>query len=299
VVLAQGVYESSISIKNIVPPENYSEIVKPIIDALASTPDIQAFSNGAFQKNNWNDDSVVPVARVTFYKDEDVAPAEDQYGNEYYKYISKAFVPVQKLGVMSELDRRILTVPPYSSDAEYDFLKIRKITTLKNGDMIDISTGMSITNAAVYNRRKSGDLSVDDIYGYQKVKDGSGNPVTDYKGNYIYKLVNLWGDGNLAVEHYPDGRRSIYNNGTVQIDNEIPDNDIISFYGGTLKTETNIVPSQPVEQAPPSKTGLSTPSGKLKLRDGKEYNISDINASLLESIGYKPSEIGKLLKSIC
>ena len=301
VVLAQGVYESSISIKNIVPPENYSEIVKPVIDALASTPDVQAFSNGAFQKNNWNDDSVVPVARVTFYEDETVAPSEDQYGNEYYKYISKAFTPVEQLGVKSELDRRILTVPPNSSDAQYDFLKIHKITTLKNGDMIDISTGMSITNAAVYNRRKSGDLSVDDIYGYQKVKDGSGNPVTDYKGRYVYKLVNLWGDGNRAVEYYSYSRRSIYNNGTVQIDNEIPDNDIISFYGGALKPETNIVPSQPVEEAPAvaaSTTGISTASGKLKLRDGKEYNISDINASLLESIGYKPKEIGKLLKSI-
>ena len=298
VALAQGVYESSISIKNIIPAESYSEMVKPVIDALASTPDIQAFSNGAFQKNNWNDDNVVPVARVTFYEDENVAPSEDQYGNEYYKYISKAFQPVEQLGVKSELDRRILTVSPMSSDAQYDFLKIRKITTLKNGDMIDISTGISTTSAAVYNRRKSGDLSVDEIYGYQKVKDGADNPVTDYKGRYIYKLVNLWGDGNRAVEYYPYSKRSIYNNGTVQIDNEIPDNDIISLYGGVLKAEANIVPSQPVEQARPS-TGLSTPSGKLKLRDGKEYNISDINASLLESIGYKPSEIGKLLKSIC
>ncbi len=44
---------------------------------------------------------------------------------------------------------------------------------------------------------------------------------------------------------------------------------------------------------------ISTPSGKLKLKDGKEYLISDINSELLKSIGYKPAEIGKLLKSIC
>jgi predicted NAD-dependent protein-ADP-ribosyltransferase YbiA (DUF1768 family) len=44
---------------------------------------------------------------------------------------------------------------------------------------------------------------------------------------------------------------------------------------------------------------ISTPSGKLKLKDGNEYLISDINSELLKSIGYKPTEIGKLLKSIC
>jgi hypothetical protein len=49
----------------------------------------------------------------------------------------------------------------------------------------------------------------------------------------------------------------------------------------------------------PSGQGLITASGKLKLKDGKEYLISDINAELLQSIGYKPKEIGKLLKSIC
>jgi hypothetical protein len=58
--------------------------------------------------------------------------------------------------------------------------------------------------------------------------------------------------------------------------------------------EFKLIPTQPAA----STTGISTASGKLKLRDGKEYNISDINASLLESIGYKPKEIGKLLKSI-
>ena len=60
----------------------------------------------------------------------------------------------------------------------------------------------------------------------------------------------------------------------------------------TLKKET-------VKPVTPSGKGLNTSSGKLKLKDGKEYLISDINAELLQSIGYKPKDIGKLLKSIC
>jgi len=253
IALIQGTYDSSISIKNIIPPESYSEVVKPIIDGLAPTPDIKLFSKGAFQKNNWNDDAIVPVANVTFKVDDNAIPSQDQYGNEYYRYISPSFTPIQGLGISNDLDRRIMLLSPKynASDVQYEFLKIRKITRVKQtGELIDIETGMSVSDAAIYNRRKSGDMSVDDVYGYQKVRDGLGNPVMTADGRYIYKLTNLWGDGNRAVEHYSDSRRSIYNNATVQIDNEISDSDIINYFGGVPKSEEEVVPSQPVEQAP-------------------------------------------------
>jgi Holliday junction resolvasome RuvABC DNA-binding subunit len=37
----------------------------------------------------------------------------------------------------------------------------------------------------------------------------------------------------------------------------------------------------------------------ITLKDGKEYNKSDINSNMLEALGYNPKEIGKILKSIC
>ena len=80
-------------------------------------------------------------------------------------------------------------------------------------------------------------------------------------------------------------------NGTVQIDNEISDADLIKFFGPALAPVETVLPSQTAK--------VSTPSGKLKLRDGNEYAIADINANLLEKIGYTPKEIGKLLKAIC
>lgn len=251
VALIQGVYDSSISIKNIIPPEKYSEKVKPIIDSLAPTLDVQLFSKGAFQKNNWNDDNVMPVAKIKLFEDESVAPFEDQYGNQYYRYKSPSFGAIKELGIKDDLDRRIMLIDPKfnSSDAQYEFLKVRRITLIENlGELVDMETGLTITNAAVYNRRKSGDLSVDNVYGYQKVRDALGNPVTTYKGEYVYKLVNLLGDGNRASEYYADNRRSIYNNGTVQIDNEIPDEDIINYFSGVVKAEKQVVPSQLVDE---------------------------------------------------
>jgi len=47
------------------------------------------------------------------------------------------------------------------------------------------------------------------------------------------------------------------------------------------------------------KNNIYTESRMLKLKDGKSYNISEINSTLLDSLGYTPKEAGKLLKLIC
>ena len=124
----------------------------------------------------------------------------------------------------------------------------------------------------------------------------NGDPVVTAKGEHVYKLVNLYGDGALVSEYYTDGRKSVIDNNTVKIDTEIPDADLIRFFAPRIETKAVPLEEKPAE---PTSTKITTPSGKLKLKDGKEYLISDINAALLEKIGYKPKEIGKLLKSIC
>jgi hypothetical protein len=70
------------------------------------------------------------------------------------------------------------------------------------------------------------------------VYNKAGEPVTyqevDFRGNvitkHVYKLINLYGDGNLVSEYYTDNRKSVLENGTVKIDREIPDEDIITYF---------------------------------------------------------------------
>lgn len=266
IAIIQGTHDSSISIQNIIPPENYSEFVKPIIDSLAPTLDVQAFANGSFQKNNWQDNDIVPVARVTFLLNEAYKTSEDQYGNISEKYTSPSFTEIKGLGINSETDRRILLLSPKynSDDIQYEFLKIRRITTVnkKTGQKIDVFTGMTLTDANIYSRRKSGDLTVDDIYGYQKVRDGL-NPVLTNKGQYVYKQVNLLGDGQFATEHYTDGRPSIYNNGSVAVD-EISDADIINFYNKSIPIKPIVTPVTPITPAPIVKQAPKQVSGAPK-----------------------------------
>ena len=58
VAILQGTYQSAISIKNIIPIEDYANKVKPAIDSVSSDLNADNFSKGAFERNNWNDENV-------------------------------------------------------------------------------------------------------------------------------------------------------------------------------------------------------------------------------------------------
>ena len=287
--LLQGTYQTAISIRNIIPIEDLSPMIKPVIDSLSSTEEIKNFSKGAFYRNNWKDNTIVPSVQPKFFAASEMPIGEDPSGNEVYQYYSPLFPNIEYFDVQS-IDRKVLLLSEIynSSDVKYDFVKIpRVVTDKKTGEMIDMENGQTVTRAMFARQKAQGDLSLKDVFGYQKVKYSNGEPLVTAKGEHVYKLVNLYGDGQLASEYYLESKPSVLNNGTVQVDNEIPDANLIKFFG----VEEVVVPSQTAK--------VSTPSGNLKLKDGNEYPISDINAQLLEKIGYTPNEIGKLLKAIC
>ena len=287
--LLQGTYQTAISIRNIIPVEDLSPMIKPVIDSLSSTEEIKSFSKGAFYRNNWKDNTIVPFVQPKFFAASETPLGEDPSGNEIYQYYSPLFPNIEYFDVQS-IDRKVLLLSEIynSSDVKYDFVKIpRVVTDKKTGEMIDMITGQTVTRAMFARQKAQGDLSLKDVFGYQKVKYANGEPLVTAKGDHVYKLVNLYGDGQLVSEYYLESKPSVLNNGTIQIDNEIPDAELIKFFGA----EEVVVPLQEAK--------VTTPSGNLKLKDGNEYPISDINAQLLEKIGYTPKEIGKLLKAIC
>src|SRR6478735_7206998 len=125
-----------------------------------------------------------------------------------------------------------------SFDISSDFILVpRTIKDVVHGN-IDLATGKTITKSMFAQRKAKGDYSLQDVYGYKKVKYSNGQPLLtfDKKGNniYIYKLINLWGDGMYASEYYLDNKPSVLNNGSVKITQEISDNDIINFYAPSI-----------------------------------------------------------------
>lgn len=253
VALLQGSYSSVISIKNIIPIEDYAAQVSDIINTLTVDEDVRNFAEGWFQRNNWRDDKVVPEVKPGFisplWEEGEEIPQEtgttDRFGNDIYQYMSPSFLmspfaPVmsQKVGLLSKLgvkgykNRMILMLSEkfHSSHVKYEFLKIRRIQVRKDGSMIDMKTGKSMTRATYGNLKRKGNKSIYDIYLYQRVNygDAAKTPVVTKDGKYVYKLVNALGDDRYAVEYGSAFSPSVMDNGSFKIENEIPDTDIVS-----------------------------------------------------------------------
>jgi predicted NAD-dependent protein-ADP-ribosyltransferase YbiA (DUF1768 family) len=244
--ILQGTYQSAISISNVIPIEDRSAIISPIIKTLQADASLEAFSKGAFQRNNWKDEDVFHEIAPKFFSQE-LPIGEDAYGNEVYQYFSPAFPNLPNLNVKAS-DRKILFLSEKYNlfDTFRDFIVIpRVVKDPKTGERVDMVTGRTVTNSMFKARSAKGDLSLRDVFGYQKVKYADGSPVLsfDKDGNpsHIYKLINLWGDGQYASEYYTEFKPSVLNNGTVKISQEIPDADIISVF--SPKLEEKIVSS--------------------------------------------------------
>jgi hypothetical protein len=258
VSILQGGYQSAISIKNIIPIEDYSDIITPVVNSIVSDESLQAFTKGMFQRNKFSDDTIMPTVQPKFFATSEMPIGEqvNSMGDHYadiYQYYSSLFPNISTLNIKST-DRRILLL---SSRYNYfyiknDFVKVpRVVTDRKTGETIDMVTGMTITKFDLATRRKKGDYSLQDVFGYAKVKLSNGEPLINYvtkKGlteeYYVYKLVNLYGDGQRASEHYSDFRQSVIENGTIQINEEIPDADIIEYYGGEITKNDLSLPTE-------------------------------------------------------
>jgi hypothetical protein len=270
--IIQGTYQSPISIKNIIPVEDYSAHITPILAGLTVDDEIRAFAtSNEFQRNEWQDNDVVPVIEPTFEAEE-----QDSYAiindlprtfqgrtkklgkfNDQEILVPGFFPVVKELGANLKKQRDLLFISAkyQGKVANYDVIKVPRTVPINKKDVtegrIDVATGKEITARDYAKMAEKGDLSLRNYYGYQKVKYADGSPVIaryDKDGNptYVYKFINLHGDGQYATEYYGDGRPSIFNNGSEKnikniegtlVSNEIPDQAIIDFYGGETVTQ--------------------------------------------------------------
>jgi hypothetical protein len=293
VSILQGTYQSSISIKNVIPIEDYSVIVQPIIVSLADDGDLAAFAEGMFHANNFKNDDIMPVFQPRFkdvsvqFKGEEATPDSvqlDSFGNHYadiYLYYSSMFPKIDAFNIKSSERKILLLSTKYDYIAsQKNYIKIPRVVTDKyTGDSIDMKTGLSITKLDYALRKAKGDYSLKDVYGYARVNYPDTNiPLTtvDEYGDtkYVYKLINLYGDGDRSSEFYKDFRPSVLENGTAIMNQIIPNNKIIEYYGGEVVAEDV---SLPTTEEMPSKKLFSFEKGITKKSfRGKPLNFVDV-----------------------
>ena len=343
--ILQGTYQSPISIKNIIPVEDYSSYITPILAGLRVDDDIRAFAtSNEFQRNEWQDNDVVPIIQPRFAEEKLINPktgeeyeseyglprkfqgltkkikiGKDEFGNDKFKKVPGPFPTIQALGVNSQKRHLLFINTKYDAKvSNYDVIKMPRAVSIDkkkaNEGKIDVATGMEITNQTYAEKIKKGDTSLQNYYGYQKVKYADGSPLIaryDEDGNpiYVYKFINLHGDGMYASEYYGDGRPSVFNNGSQKnvrnvegtlVSNEILDQDIVDFYGGEIvpldvadtiiatieKELENVAPLQPTQPSTSFKEGVS---------ELFESNPELANA-VYEALGFKEKSLTNLEK---
>jgi hypothetical protein len=261
--ILQGTYQSPISIKNIIPVEDYAKHISPIMSGLKVDSEIEGFATSyEFQRNEWQDNDVVPIVEPRFQEVEDLSAPPDeprrfQAGlvkvgkGEDAVFVPGAFPTIEGLKIQSKERQLLFLNTKYNAKVtNYDVIKVPMTIPINKNKpeegKLDVKTGKEITNRTYAEKFKKGDTSLRNYYGYQKVKYADGSPVIakyDKDGNptYIYKLINLHGDGQYATEFYGDGRPSVFSNGSEKnvknvegtiVSNEIPDQTIINYYGG-------------------------------------------------------------------
>jgi hypothetical protein len=279
--LLQGTYQSSISIKNIIPIEDYASFVTPVIKNIMASPEIALFSKGAFQRNNFRDDAVMPRVLPKFLTTTESPIAIDIYGEDVFEYYSPTYGNYTVSSVLETLglqatDRKLLFLSEKynQQDIKYDFVKVPRMVEEKGTNVrIDVLTGKAITSADFKAMKERGDLALKDVLGYQKVRNIDGSPLVAYydkEGNatYVYKAINLYGDGMYVSEYNINNTPSKIKNGTFKLNEELADETIIeAVYGKFKKEEIVLAVADPVQ---PTSTSVEIVS---------RYTDSDVKAN--------------------
>jgi hypothetical protein len=285
--ILQGTYQTGVSIKNIIPIEDYSAVVAPVIAGLRVTEDMEAFAQGMFQRNNWDDNmAFYPLNKVFFITTTQQPLYSDIAGEAVYEYYSPIFPNNDALKIKST-ERKILYLDEnYDNDAisSGDYVKIKRVVANKNGgELVDVLKGVGISKKAYALMKKAGNPLITQVLGYQKVTYPDGTPVTigvkNYKGEienkYVYKLINLYGEGAFGSEYYTDFRPSVVDNNTVRIKNEIPNNDIIAALSQDIKVD-DVMQQSPT---PTTDVKVDTPA---EISEAKQLDLFDTDPENLD-----------------
>jgi hypothetical protein len=253
VAILQGTAQSAISIRNIIPVEDYAAKIAPIIEQLTASSALNAFENGMFERNNNKNKDVFtdfipfvytpkPNAETGEYNERSLR-LNPNTGEDELIHFLPAFTSIK--GVSNTSRRLLVLSDTYNSfQLSSDFLRIPKVITDRNSDYgkkINIMTGVEVTKIDYAKMKQKGSQDLNDSYYYKKVYtsnvDKFNNPIPLRKYNskiegydYYYKLINVYGDGNRAVEFDTSFGPSVIENGSMRIKEELTDKYIVDQF---------------------------------------------------------------------
>jgi hypothetical protein len=310
-VLQSGLTNSRISYTSLLPFEDFVEVYNQTLSKIDQMPNLSDFIDiNVFERTNWNDSEVVPS-----HKEKVIKTKKGTWFKPETTMVNKKLRDAMLIGEVP----KSVNISTYSQEAQHDVItfiwsdmslsKTQKRDMAKRGDYSFLKKGLF---KKVYAKNKNGILAP--IVYETTSKDKKTGRVTVYK-NYVYKMINAWGDSIYAKEFYGKANPlvsssttsfpSIMNNGYEKVDKrekevlgdkvitkgEVEDAKIVEILGTSAYVEGDEFIFSSEEES------LSLPFGTIKLKDGNSYTSQELNYNMLISMGYTESEAGKLIKN--
>jgi hypothetical protein len=312
-ILQSGISNSPISFTSLLPYDDFVNQYGETLSTLGKLTDVNLndfYDLGVFQRNNWSNDDIIP-SRKPKYK------IDKRTGVGYYDtgFVFADYAEAQtKLNDFSTPKLYRIDTRAFGTRSNYLVYTWEEVPQGKNKSQM----------------KKEGDFSYIKRGLFQKVYETPTEPliITGPAKNeqYVYKMINAWGDSFRANEFYDSIRPSIIDNGFEKLTGykkivsgkiveaspaEVSDSEVVQLFKKgvpldkqTAPTETNVGgegmdATVPVPDKPSITEAIITPSGKIKLDDGELYSTDKINSALLKSLGYNKKRAGELIKLLC
>jgi hypothetical protein len=278
-VLQSGLSNSPISFTSVLPYEDFQDIYNNVLGNLKNISNLDDFYElGVFERNNWNNDDMVPRKRAGYIASIGVYnPAMYFLSDEIQTAVVKKQIPP------------VITQSINNREGRYDYMVY---TWEVNVKLTPEEERKRMTQAEKKSKmRAQGDYSFMKKGLFRKVVDKNNVPLihsyTNKNGElveyYVYKAINAWGDSYRANEFYDVDKQSAIDNGFIKV-NDVDNLDIIDlFKGRRRKTVTDkafkqgVVKSEKVE--------------KTSIKDVQEFDISneyDYEPMSYDESGYDP-----------
>ena len=276
-ILQSGLTVSPISFTSLLPYEDFNEVYNVALATLENLPNLADFQKlNIFERTNWNNTNAIPSKSAFLVKN-----VIGGMTNINEDFLDKGLVSAMNKGDVA----KVISISTKSLEGRSDFM-----TYSWQSDVIfDSEKGefVILTKKLKAIARRKGDYSYIKKGLFQRVYVENDNGVrvpftqTSKDGkyiNYLYKMVNAWGDSYRANESYDVVKPSILDNDYQKVIIESTDDDVLSVLDNLPAT------------APAT-------SVKVKLKDGNSYTSDQLGAKMLLAMGYTSQEAGKIIKN--
>lgn len=315
-ILQSGLSTSPISFTQLLPYEDFKEEYNKILAKLNTISNLEDFYNlGVFQRNNWNDDDLVPYIKAALIDVPDYVLGMRKVYNPAMEFLPKSVKEARDSGKIPQ----VVTLSTLSSNAQQEYIvyswekSMGELLTKKEMEL-PAKQRNKLFREKKKDMKKKGDFSYIQKGLFKKVKESDkpgSDPLlhsyTNSKGEtkqyFVYKMINAWGNSFSANEFYATGKQSVIDNRFLKT-KETSDGPIIDAFlqQETKKTKTGkgSTVTKTISTVPVTVTATDVKSLKAQIANLEEKKkAKGLTASEIGILTKLQTELGKIIKSQC